>query len=899
MCDTSRAAPSIPNPDSRILAMFAAARFRTRLRIGSIAFASILSFVACSTHTPRPGGGAPDGAEEERLSRGRKEWFARMHKAAPGVDWRAIERENGERAMERRRASFDSPLPTKAVSAWKEVGSSNQAGRMHCVSISEDKTKLYSGSSLGGIWRGNIGGGGWEPLSDNLYGGVHELITVPSATLGLPEVMVTVRDGNVVRRSIDDGATWTTPAGLSGLSEIRGIFELQDATHTIVFLGRLSSSGAKTALFASTDRGATFVKRWNTTASWSGFIWVPRTGAAASNTIWLVHQGALFRSTDSGASFSNVATIDATASQAILCGSEAGGTILYGAMYSGGDWKLYRSTSGGASFALKSTLDDYWGSITASILNPDIVIYGGVESHRSTNGGASFSVINTWGAYYAAPSTKLHADIQGIECFVDPVNPSAERWYFCTDGGTYHSTTSGATVNNLSLLGLGVSQYYSTHTSKTNPNYIQAGAQDQGYQRGSYVAPSGNGPATPFNQIISGDYGHLTSGDDTHATVFSNYPGFFMVVKGETSPSVVATPDFPAGASYEWIPPLAADRSNPNDCFFGANRLYRYVKGSGNSWSPVQHSNFDFGANGGAYLTAIAVAPTDVQRMYAVNAGGKLFYSTNHGVDWAESASSAPGEHYFYGNAFAVHPTNALEAVVGGSGYSTSGVRRTTDGGITWSPLGTGMPATHFYDLAYDGDGNVFAGAETGAWMWDRATGAWSDILGATAPITLYWSVEYVPGKNVMRFGTYGRGIWDYDLGGPSCSATITSFGTGCAGSGGFTPVLAMTGCPSPGDSVTLSITKGLGGSTSVLFLGIVPLALPLGGNCQLHPQPLLPITISLPLAGSGAGNGAISVPATIPPGSSAGQLVIQAFVPDSGVPMKFSNTNALILNIQ
>lgn len=710
-----------------------------------------------------------------------------------------------------------------------------------------------------------------------------------------------MRDGNVVRRSTDDGATWTTPSGLAGLSEIRGIYELADATNTIVFFGRLSSAGAKSALFASTDRGATFVKRWNSTASWPGFIWVPRTGAAATNTIWLAFQGALHRSTDAGTSFTPIATIDNAASQAILCGSEAGGVILYAAMYSGGAWKLYRSSAGGTGFTLKSTLDDYWGSITASILDPDLVIYGGVEAHRSTNGGASFSVINTWGAYYGAPAAKLHADIQGIECFVDPSNAAAERWYFCTDGGTYHSTTGGSTVNNLSLTGLGVSQYYSTLTSKSNPNYIQAGSQDQGYQRGSYVTPTGNGPSTPFNQILSGDYGHLTSGDDTHGTVFSNYPGFFMVTKGETNPSIVATVDFPSGANYEWIPPLAADRANPNDCFFGADRLYRYAKGAGNSWSPVLHSNHDFAANGGSYLTAIAVAPTDPQRMYAVNAGGRLFYSTDHGVTWTPSASSAPGEHYFYGNAIAVHPGNASEAVVGGSGYSTSGVRRTTDGGVTWVALGSGsgLPMTHFYDLAYDGDGNVYAGTETGAWKWDRATNTWSDILGAEAPITLYWSVEHVPGKNVMRFGTYGRGIWDYSLGGSICPATITSFGTGCPGSGGFVPALAMSGCPSPGDSVTLSISKGLGGANAILFFGIVPLALPLGGGCQLHPQPLLPITLTLPLSGSGAGTGAISVPATIPAGSSPGQIVVQAFVPDPGAPLKFSNTNALILNIQ
>jgi len=34
------------------------------------------------------------------------------------------------------------------------------------------------------------------------------------------------------------------------------------------------------------------------------------------------------------------------------------------------------------------------------------------------------------------------------------------------------------------LEGLGVGQYYSTHTSRRDPRWILAGSQDQGYQRG-------------------------------------------------------------------------------------------------------------------------------------------------------------------------------------------------------------------------------------------------------------------------------------------------------------------------------------------------------------------------------------------------------------------------------
>ena len=39
---------------------------------------------------------------------------------------------------------------------------------------------------------------------------------------------------------------------------------------------------------------------------------------------------------------------------------------------------------------------------------------------------------------------------------------------------------------------------------------------------------------------------------------------------------------------------------------------------------------------------------------------------------------------------------------------------------------------------------------------------AWTDITGNVAPVTTYWSVEALHHEPTVRFGTYGRGIWDF-----------------------------------------------------------------------------------------------------------------------------------------
>lgn len=215
-----------------------------------------------------------------------------------------------------------------------------------------------------------------------------------------------------------------------------------------------------------------------------------------------------------------------------------------------------------------------------------------------------------------------------------------------------------------------------------------------------------------------------------------------------------------------------------------------------------------------------------------------MFASTDHGANWTASANSGPSPHYFYGHTIAVHPTDALEAVVGGSGYSTPGVRRTTDGGGTWTALTAGLPATLVYDLAYaeDGSGDIYAATEAGAWRFVRANGAWVNAMQVGTPITLYWSVEAVPGRNLMRFGTYARGIWDYRLPSTTPVAQWVRYGENLGGAN--TLDLDSVTLPSIGTTATLYVTaSNLGERTGWIlhspFGGSTPFA---GGTLLADP---------------------------------------------------------------
>jgi hypothetical protein len=714
---------------------------------------------------PRPTEEGMSEEEEERGHEARRRWVEEMHAAPPGVDWRAIEQANQERELERRRRL--ALQPNLVLQRWTEVGSRNQAGRVHSAALgsaSASTSKLYAGTDLGGVWRGEQGGLGWQPLSDNLFGAVHQLLVGPGEFAGDPDLIVAGTDGGSLHVSRNDGLVWETPAGLPVLGSLRGLAQLKDAQHTLLLLA--TATGLQ-RLYASTDYGRTFQQRWSGPSNYAGALWVPRKGTAAATHVYLVQNGRLYTSTNGGANFVQGATIDAGADRALLVGSEAGAPTLYAALRSGGSWTLHRSTNAGASFSAVHAIGDFYESLEASSVDPNRVVYGGLEVWHSSNGGASFTRFNGWAEYYGNPAHKLHADCFGIR--IVPISDSPfddERWYIGTDGGLYVSADLGGSVDNLSLTGLGISQYYSTLTSRTAPNLILGGSQDQGYQRGSWQGWSG-GPSTDFAQLISGDYGHLTSSNGTHQLVYSTYPGFILVQEGEQNPNLL-TPfvDFPSGSNHLWLPPVVADPLDPARFFFLGNQLWRYTRVSGPTWNYAVHTGFNFLASGGSYLSALCFAPSDPQRCYAVNDAGRLFGSSNHGTNWTQSSSSGPGSHYFYGNALAVHPTQPLEAVVGGSGYGTTGVWRTIDGGVSWSALGTGLPQTMVYDVAYaeNGSGDVYAATEAGPWYWQRTSGVWQNLAQLGTPLTVYWSVESVDYGQTMRFGTYGRGIWDYAI---------------------------------------------------------------------------------------------------------------------------------------
>lgn len=834
------------------------------------------SLVACAAtdgpqHAPTPSGApillpAPtehrlsDEAENAAHKRLRKAWIAERHWSPPEIDWKTVERANGERL---RRAHNQYATMSAGQPPWIERGSRDQAGRVHVATHSPDGQTLYAGSAKGGLWRGSLDGTQWEPIGDQLYGGAHWLLALPHPAGAADPSLLRATDDGRIHVSLDGGLTWSEPNGISQGGSIRRMLATPGPSPTAFVLARPGSSWR---LYRSTDAGQSFTQVRNL-GSYAGDLWTTRD---APGLLFLLEAGQLLVSADLGASWSARGSLPAGGSAAELTGSEAGAPRLWAIQNASGTQTLYRSDDAGNSWASVTTVSDYWGTLNASIVDAELFAWGGVELHKTTNGGQSFSIQNSWGAYYSDPANKLHADLPGID--VVPNGPGQEIWYPCTDGGLYRSTDGLNTVQNLSLDGLRISQYYTTLTSSVNTDHVVAGSQDQGWQRAGQPAAAGT-DLLGFDQLISGDYGHAVSKDGSHEWVFTVYPGFVLAHIGETAPTLVQE-SFPSGESYSWMPFLAPDPIRKDAFLLCATHLYRYKRVIGSyDWTYEKLSQQNFAQVSGEYLTGVAFSPVDGDRAYAVTSRGALWRSSDGGVTWTQSTTAGPGPQYFYGTAILASSTDADTAWVGGSGYGGAAVWRTTDGGQSWQPFGEGLPQTLVYCLgeAPDGSGTLLAGTEMAVYRRDSA-GSWYDVSGSTAPAVPYWSVEPLPGANALRFGTYGRGIWDYEILPPPL---YTAFGLALGGTNDLTLDAVSTTAIGQVHGFTISGASAFQAGTLAISTAAISLPI-LGGTLLVDP-----ITATTQPFNTLFGTGTVSLMVPADPALAGKTLFLQAAVVD------------------
>lgn len=723
-----------------------------------------------------------DGNEKEEQEKF-ETWYEGMHRAAPGVNWKQMDAETRQQKYFSNTTTRNSNPNTvqevlangNLIGQWNERGSANNAGRVMSADLDTATGEVYCGTDGGNVWRGNMNGSSWTVLNDKLKFSSTFVRVIPHNS----GHRVIVSGGTFVHYTDDEGQNWYSSTGLSVLQSwgwIKRSIILNDSLSTmylLVYEWDYTNWNGLTSIYKSTDHAVSFSRLVSYPEPVFGSVdyfdvWAPRYG---TSDVAFIHNDSSFtlnRTTDA-ISFLSTIPISSNGNTLLAGYKDPTNFILY--LYV--DQIIYKSIDGGQSWnnAINTALSPYWNTgYSCSCANPNILYLGDIECHVSNDSGNTWNTINAWWAYYAFPATQLHGDIPSVTSLLDA--QGNEFQFICTDGGLYVSHDNLQNVQNISLSGLNISQYYSVYTNHNDYNYIYAGAQDQGFQRTQ--VDSGN--VLGFTQIYSGDYGHIGS-QNGGTSIWMNYPGFTDYYANGLSGGPTADWDFSTIAITTpfWIPPLTVDRDISTRAYLaggslagtGGHIIQEDVSGS--TITPTELP-YDFNAaSGGGNISAFETSPLNHDYWYVLCDNGKFFRSTDAGITWTMSNVPGLGAHYWYGATIYPSATTLGLVFCGGSGYSNPPAYRSNNNGMTFAGITNGLPSTLIFDLTGNyNDSLIFAATEVGPYVYVMSENKWYDIEGVGAPDQTYWEVEYVAATNTARFATYGRGIWDFAITSPS-----------------------------------------------------------------------------------------------------------------------------------
>jgi photosystem II stability/assembly factor-like uncharacterized protein len=762
-----------------------------------------------------------------------------------------------------------------ANGSWVPLGPTNQPGRMTGIGLdTEVPSIVYATGADGGVWKSVDGGAKWAPMSDLLEttaaGAVAIDPLVPrNILLGTGEGNFSNDsiDGIGVYRSTNAGVTWVQSTFAGGLGggppdNVRRIL-FDPSNPTIAYL---AGDGG---FYRSTDSGVTWAKLKGglpTGYSWgTDFVVHPTNG----QTLWAAagyYTGAgtngIYKSTNGGTNWTKLSGGLPTVGGEIgrislgICRSQP--NVLYAGIQ---DWStnpwglrgLYRTSDGGTTWTQLPFFDYCTGStgpqcwynnvVAVDWLNANRVFVGGIDIHRSTDGGNSWTRISDGTLPIGSPGY-VHHDIHDLQI------PEPGTIWAASDGGVSKSTDGGnswALLRGTGVVGesLETAQFYSVALHPTDPNVAVVGGQDVGTLR--YDGTSS------FGVLYGGDGidGGRSLIDPVDSSVIFGEDVYLQIKRFTNGGTQVAPrrPVLDPDEGTRFLGPLVMDPQDHRRLYCGSQRIWRAEDNlQANSWVDISGYFAGWSAGQGPAVSAIAVAPSNPNRLYIGSTGGAgstfsgFLYTTENAktstppATWTSlQKSPLPSDRTL--SDIAIHPTDERTLWISFRTDSTGGrVFRSTNAGGTWVAASTGIPNLPVNCLLLDpaSPTSLLAGTEAGIWRSDDAGASWSNFGQSRGlPNVRVDDLEYNPTTRVLRAATHGRGLWEF-VGIPPTPKEAASDGSLRA----FETVDGRT---------TISFAAACGATNHALYRG----KLPITDDVQWKPQscaigPSGPVTVDL-----------------------------------------------------
>lgn len=703
-----------------------------------------------------------------------------------------------------------------ASNSWLPIGPNNYAlsqndwipgiGRINCIAFHPSNGDIFwVGVAQGGVWRTQDGGQSWTPLTDDL-----PMLRVSDIAVNPQdpnEIYISVGDyayfgaglnldnrkrhthyGLGVYKTTDGGTTW----GPTGLSILQTDFDFSLTRRVFIHPTNpqnLVAAGTH-GIWTSNNAGSTWTHvNDSLIVDLERDLTHPNILYAAKGFRSSLNAGyaGIMKSTDFGASWTLLPTglpVQGAVQRIDLAVSRSNPDIVYAlcAGMDAGFYGLLRSTNAGASWNQQSNspniLEWYdgsspggqgWYDLTLIVhpTNPDILYTGGINLWSSEDGGVTWDGVSYWLSTFG-PS--VHADQHQLA-----YNPVSGKYYICNDGGLYGTDqiVRGSWLDAQSVggyqwptvwtplsAGMQTTSFYRLGTSRDNPDYVIAGAQDNStyyYDKTNwYNIFGGDGmdcfidPVDPLLIYGSSQYGALNSSPDG----------------GFSQNWIGGLPE-----QGEWTTPWMLNPAKTSQIYAAFGNVWSSPDG-GFTWN--QRSNFPVNAYYGHpnIASAFEIAPSDSTHMYVAkrpnfyaNEAGAFWATTDGGLNWQNRTLGLSDSLYITDIAVHAQAPKTVWVTLGGF-LAGSKVFRSTDAGATWQALTDNLPNLPANTIVQDPihpHSPLYVGMDVGVWYRNDTMNAWQ-LFATDLPNVIVSDLEVHAGTQRLYAATFGRGLWRADL---------------------------------------------------------------------------------------------------------------------------------------